>query len=112
MEYALHNVISNGMKYSPAEMPVTLRLNPLPSGLELLISDEGTGMSHDTIARAGEKFHRASGTSHIEGTGLGIHLAKRFMEYHSGQLSFESELGKGTTVRLFFPYGAALLDTD
>lgn len=110
VEYALHNVISNGMKYSPTEAPVTLRLNALPSGLELLVIDEGAGMSPDTIARAGEKFHRASSTSHIEGTGLGIHLAKRFMEYHSGQLSFESELGKGTTVRLFFPYGAALID--
>jgi signal transduction histidine kinase len=110
VEYALHNVISNGMKYSPGDAPVTLRLNPLPSGLELLVIDEGAGMSPATIARAGEKFHRASSTSHIEGTGLGIHLAKRFMEYHSGQLSFESELGKGTTVRLFFPYGAALID--
>ncbi len=110
VEYALHNVISNGMKYSPADAAVTLRLNPLPHGLEILVIDQGTGMSPDTIARAGEKFHRAASISHIEGTGLGIHLAKRFMEYHSGQLSFESELGKGTTVRLFFPYEAALID--
>ena len=112
VEYALHNVISNGMKYSPADAQVTLRLNPMPGGLELLVMDAGMGMSPDTIARAGEKFHRASSTSHIEGTGLGIHLARRFMEYHSGQLSFESELGKGTTVRLYFPYGAALIDTE
>ena len=58
-----------------------------------------------------EEFDRATNTSHIEGTGLGIHLAKRFMEYHSGQLTFESELGKGTTVRLFFPHAAALIDS-
>lgn len=110
VEYALHNVISNGMKYSPADKPVVLRLNSLPAGLELLVTDEGAGMSADTIARVGEKFHRASGTAHIEGTGLGIHLAKRFMEYHSGELTFESALGKGTTVRLFFPHSAALID--
>ncbi len=110
VEYALHNVISNAMKYSPAEKPVTLRLRPLPAGIEILVSDQGAGMSAEAIARAGEKFHRDIRTSHIEGTGLGIHLARRFIEYHAGELSFESELNKGTTVRLFLPHSAALIE--
>ena len=112
VEYSLHNVISNGIKFSPPNTKVTLRLNPLPGGLEIFVVDKGPGMSEETMARAGEKFHRDSRTSHIEGTGLGIHLARRFIEYHSGELSFTSELGKGTTVRLFFPYSAALIDTN
>ena len=66
-------------------------------------------MSPEMIARAGEKFHRDSKTSHIEGTGLGIHLAKRFMEFHGGSLVFESEEGAGTTVRMVFPYEASAL---
>ncbi len=112
VEYALHNVISNAMKFSPAESPVRITLTPLPAGLEIRVVDQGAGMSAEAIARAGEKFHRDKRTSHIEGTGLGIHLARRFMEYHAGELSFESELGKGTTVRLFFPYSAALVQVD
>ncbi|MFZ4541581.1 MAG: sensor histidine kinase, partial [Rickettsiales bacterium] len=112
VEYALHNVISNGIKYSPATSKVLITLNPLPSGIEIFVKDKGPGMSADTIARIGEKFYRDSKTSYIEGTGLGIHLAKRFIEYHSGELSFESNDGDGTTVRLYFPYSAAMVETN
>jgi signal transduction histidine kinase len=109
VEYALHNVISNGIKFSPENEKVMIRLNPLPSGLEIFVTDKGPGMSAEAISRAGEKFHRDSRTSHIEGTGLGLHLARRFIEYHSGEISFENASGGGTIVRLFFPYDAALI---
>ncbi len=110
IEYAIHNVISNALKYSPSDRPVDIELRTLPSGLEISVRDYGAGMSPETIARVGEKFHRANATSHIEGVGLGVHLAKRFMEYHSGSMIFESTLGEGTTVRLLFPHNAALID--
>jgi signal transduction histidine kinase len=112
VEYALHNVISNGIKYSPTEAAVNILLNPMSAGLEIVVTDEGAGMSPSMIARAGEKFHRDKSTSHIEGTGLGLHLARRFMEYHAGEMRFESALGEGTTVRLFFPYSAALVQVS
>lgn len=110
VEYALHNVISNGIKYSPAGSKVQIAIDAKPTGLEISVTDSGPGMSPELIARAGEKFYRDSKTSHIEGTGLGIHLAQRFMEYHGGKLHFESEMGHGTTVRLFFPHSAALIE--
>lgn len=110
VEYALHNVISNAMKYSPADTKVEVLLRALPGGIEIAVTDHGAGMSKEMMARAGEKFYRDSRTSHIEGTGLGIHLARRFMAYHSGTLTFESELGRGTTVRLTFPYDAGLVE--
>lgn len=111
IEYALHNVIGNGLKFSPAECAVSIQLTSLPSGLEIAVTDKGAGMSPEAIARAGEKFHRDKRTSHIEGTGLGLHLARRFIEYHSGKISFESEQGQGTTVKLFFPFEAALIQS-
>lgn len=110
VEYALHNVISNGIKYSPNESKVSISLTPHTSGLEIAVRDEGGGMSPEFVARMGEKFHRDSSTSHIEGTGLGIHLAKRFIEYHGGSLQFESNIGEGTVVHLHFPYAAALVE--
>lgn len=111
IEYALHNVIGNGLKYSPLESKVAIALTLLPNGLEIAVKDCGPGMSPEMIARAGEKFYRDSKTSHIEGTGLGIHLAQRFMGYHQGKLTFESEEEKGTTVRLFFPHSEAIAKT-
>jgi signal transduction histidine kinase len=109
VEYALHNVVSNGMKYSPPDSKVKIDVLALATGIEINVSDRGPGMSKEMIKRAGEKFYRDSKTSHIEGTGLGIHLATRFIEYHGGKLYFESEPGQGTTVRLVFPYNAGLV---
>jgi signal transduction histidine kinase len=111
VEYALHNVISNAIKYSPLGTQVDIIMRTMPAALEIAVVDKGPGMSAEMMRRAGEKFHRDEATSHIEGTGLGIYLAKRFMEYHGGEMLFESEGGQGTTVRLIFPYSAALLDS-
>ena len=109
VEYAIHNVVGNAIKYSPAEAKTSVSIITLPNAIEIVVTDSGPGMSAEMIARAGEKFHRDSKTSHIEGTGLGIHLAKRFMEFHGGSLIFESEYGQGTTVRMVFPYSASAL---
>jgi signal transduction histidine kinase len=110
MEYALHNVIGNAAKFSPADSPIRVRLIAIQQAIEIIVTDEGPGMSPEMIARAGEKFYRDSATSHIEGTGLGLHLARRFIEYHRGHLIFESSKGQGTTVRMVFPYEAALVE--
>lgn len=112
VEYALHNVIGNAMKFSPVDSVVQLVVRSLPTGIELSVTDKGPGMSPEMIARAGEKFYRDSKTSHIEGTGLGIHLAQRFMEHHGGKLSFESTLGQGTTVYLSFPHSAEAIASE
>jgi signal transduction histidine kinase len=109
VEYAIHNVVGNALKYSPPEARVEVAIQTLPQAVEVVVTDHGPGMSAAMVARAGEKFFRDSSTSHIEGTGLGIHLAKRFMEFHGGSLMFESEQGNGTTVRMVFPYEASAL---
>lgn len=104
VEYALHNLISNALKYSAEDAPVRVIIAPQAEGIQISVIDQGAGMSADAVARMGEKFHREAHTSHIEGTGLGIHLARRFAEYHQGSLRFESALGEGTTVHLFLPH--------
>ena len=103
VEYALHNVVSNALKYSPADAQVDISVHETPESIEIIVVDKGAGMSPEMLARAGEKFHRDTRTSHIEGTGLGLHLARRFMDHHHGTLKFESALGEGTTARLLFP---------
>lgn len=107
VEYALHNVIGNGLKFSPTNEKVVVHLKPEPNGMSIMVTDKGAGMSPEAIARAGEKFHRDRRTSHIEGTGLGLHLARRFIEYHAGEICFESAPGQGTSVRLFLPFAHA-----
>lgn len=106
--YALVNVISNAIKYSPPDSIVEVDVAMEPRGISLLITDTGAGMSAEVMTRVGERFYRGIATSHLEGTGLGLYLARRFMEYHGGTLMICSEEGAGTKVRLFFPHQASM----
>ena len=78
--------------------PVTLKPG---SYLRLSVSDTGTGMDAETLARAAEPFFTTKPTG--KGTGLGLAMARGFAEQSGGGLHIESALGRGTTVRLWFP---------
>lgn len=102
IDYALHNLISNALKYSPEGEKVLVSIDQGDGKTTISVRDKGAGMSKETLARLGEKFFRDGKTSHIEGTGLGIYLSRRFMEYHGGTVVYESTPGEGTTARLVF----------
>ncbi len=73
--------------------------------LVLSVSDTGTGIAVEDLATIMEPFAQARKSAHLshEGTGLGLSLSKKLTELHGGTLSLESELGKGTTVSVWFP---------
>jgi PAS domain S-box-containing protein len=68
----------------------------------ICVSDTGEGMSRDVVARATEPFFTTKGP----GTGLGLAMVHGFVEQSHGRLELESEVGKGTHVRMLFPAGA------
>jgi signal transduction histidine kinase len=104
---ALGNVLSNALKYSPADRPVQLRSERCHEAgrdwLMLTVTDQGRGMSPDEQARAFERFYRAEPHSDIPGTGLGLSLVKEIMGVLGGRVALHSALGEGTTVNLAFP---------
>ena len=63
------------------------------------------GVPRDEIARLGERFYRVDKTRSRElgGTGLGLSIVKHLMAAHGGRMEIESQLGRGTTVSLYFP---------
>lgn len=69
--------------------------------LRITISDTGTGMTPDVLARACEPFFSTKAIG--QGTGLGLAMAKGFAEQSGGALEIETELGRGTSVKLWFP---------
>lgn len=102
----LVNLMSNGVKFTPAGGTVTLRCWATEnSGVVLQAIDTGIGIARDDIPLALSVFGQVSGDSEkqAQGTGLGLPLAKALAELHGGTLDLQSAPGEGTTVTLRLP---------
>ena len=107
----LVNLLSNGVKYTPpgGEVRVTARALGEPGrGVEIIVSDSGTGISKTDLARLGKPFEQVENaeTRAKEGTGLGLALVKSLALMHGGAAILESALGEGTTVTVRLPHAA------
>lgn len=101
----LINILSNAAKFTPDGGKIGISLTLAPDEILLTVEDNGVGMSPNDIPRALARFSQLhpSGVKESAGTGLGLPLAKLLVELHGGRLSIESDLGKGTTVRVALP---------
>lgn len=102
----INNLLDNANKYSPEAPDITVRTRNVPNGVEVTISDKGIGMNKEQRKHIFDKFYRVStGDVHdVKGFGLGLSYVKAMMTAHQGQIDVKSELGKGSTFILFFPF--------
>jgi signal transduction histidine kinase len=105
----LVNLLSNAVKFTPDGGRVALRARPVECGLEVSVSDTGIGIAPEDQEKVFEEFRQVGGDykTKQEGTGLGLALARRFVELHGGVISVQSELGKGATFTFTIPGVAA-----
>ncbi len=105
----LRNVISNSIKFTEQNGWVESSAEIIDNRVEISIADNGIGMSPETVERisthTGHQFS-AAGTSHEQGTGLGIMLVKEFLIKNDGKLKIDSNLGKGTKITIILPAAA------
>jgi two-component system cell cycle sensor histidine kinase PleC len=102
----LMNLLTNAIKFTPANGRVTLTAETLScGGVEIAVADTGIGMSADQTERAFEPFVQIDNqfNRQYEGTGLGLPLSRRLIELHGGNLKIESTPGVGTTARVYIP---------
>jgi signal transduction histidine kinase len=101
----LINVISNAVKFTLPGGTVTVSATLEGHEWIVCVADTGIGMTAEGIALAVQPFRQVDSALNrrFEGTGLGLPLSRALMELHGGRLSIESELEKGTTVRLHLP---------
>ncbi len=100
------NLIENAIKYSPNGKKVIVRTREAEGTVSVVVIDEGFGISPDELPKVTGKFFRGRKAMDIsKGTGLGLYLAKYFVELHQGSLDIKSELGRGTEVRFTLPIG-------
>jgi signal transduction histidine kinase len=103
------NLLSNAVKFTPAGGSVTVRARRVQEGtggaIEIAVIDTGVGIAREDQALVFEEFRQARGDylRKSEGTGLGLSLAKRFVELHGGTIRVESEQGKGSTFAFILP---------
>ena len=100
------NLLSNAVKYSADDSDIDLELHCLDDRIVLNIRDHGIGIPEADRPHVLEIFHRGKNASQIEGTGLGLAIVQQAVALQGWDLSFESELGEGTTFTLTIPLDA------
>lgn len=101
----LLNLLSNAIKYSPEEARINLDARVKNGAVELCVEDEGIGIPEEAQQHLFSKFFRAGNAVNFQGTGLGLHIVKRYMELLNGTIAYESEEGVGSTFTIRFPSG-------
>jgi two-component system phosphate regulon sensor histidine kinase PhoR len=102
----INNLMDNANKYSPEKPEISVATRNVSGGVEVIVSDKGIGMSKESRKHIFEKFYRVhTGNLHdVKGFGLGLSYVKAMMTAHQGSVDVKSELGKGSSFILFFPY--------
>ncbi|MFZ0918211.1 MAG: ATP-binding protein [Candidatus Udaeobacter sp.] len=106
LQEALYNLLDNAVKYSLEHGEITLMARRRDQQIVLSVSDNGIGISKEDLPRIFERFYRVDkARSHdsIRGTGLGLAIVKHIAQLHGGHVEAESDMGKGTTIRLVLP---------
>jgi len=104
-ERILLNILSNAIKFTPANKSITVRLWVKRNNVCIEIEDKGIGIPSEKIDTIFESFGQvdSSLSRQAEGTGIGLSIVKKFVEALGGSISAKSEIDKGSTFTILFP---------
>jgi len=100
---SLVNILSNAIKYSNEHQEIWLKTRKSEGEFLFEVIDQGMGIPEKEQVHLFNRFFRAQNATNIQGTGLGLHIVKRYMELLGGGVSYSSELNVGSTFRLHLP---------
>jgi signal transduction histidine kinase len=112
IKQVLLNLLSNAIKFTPEGGRVGVRAEPVDDHVEISVSDTGVGIAPEDQEAVFEEF-RQVGTAEkkAEGTGLGLALARKFIELHGGRIWVKSEVAVGSTFTFTLPERRAEKET-
>jgi signal transduction histidine kinase len=101
----LLNLLSNAVKFTPEGGRVGVTAARVDGAVEIAVSDTGIGIAPEDQAAVFEEFRQVGtdAASKREGTGLGLTLARKFVELHGGRIWLTSEVGRGSTFTFTLP---------
>lgn len=107
IEIALFNVVSNALKYTPDGGTVIFKVSESDINVEVSVIDSGCGIPEEPGTRIFDKFYQVYGKKRMPkgGFGIGLYLAKKFIESHQGKIDYSSKVGEGTTFTIALPKG-------
>ena len=106
MTQVLTNILDNATRHTPEGGQITLSAKQVNDKVELAVQDSGPGIPPETLDRIFERFYRTDSSRQRDGdggSGLGLAIAKSIVQAHGGQLSAESEPGKGLRIIISLP---------
>lgn len=106
LRQALRNLIGNAIKYTPDGGAITLSLEHESNMAQIKIQDTGYGIPSSDLPRIFDRFYRVRNHVHdqIEGNGLGLAIVKSIAEGHGGDVTVESEAGRGSCFTFMLPF--------
>lgn len=106
IEEMIYNLCENAIKYNKEDGTVEISVSRDKENAILTISDTGIGIPEDAQDRIFERFYRVdkSRSKQVGGTGLGLSIVKHIIEYHDGNVELTSQLGLGTTIKVYLPF--------
>ena len=121
MDKVFTNLISNAIKFTNEGGKIFVEVSEKKElsleerdTVEIVVKDSGIGIPKDRLPYIFDRFYQADriDRSDIEGTGIGLTLAKEFVELHSGKIEVDSELGKGTSIKVILFSGKDHFNSD
>ena len=102
----VNNLLDNANKYSPESPDIVVTTRNVAKGVQVTVSDHGLGMTREARKNIFDRFYRVhTGDRHdVKGFGLGLSYVKTITEVHNGSIEVKSELGKGSSFIVTFPY--------
>lgn len=99
---SLSNIIKNAIEHTSNNGEIKIKLDETPLSITINISDNGEGIEKTELKNIFKRFYKGKNSINPKSIGIGLSLSKKIIEAHGGNISVESELGKGTTFSIIF----------